>query len=46
MIVDGQQRLSTIFEFSADGFTTARLKEDPALEPVEPNKRFSQQLPD
>src|SRR5216110_1129309 len=38
-IVDGQQRLSTIFEYLADGFPTSRLKEDPCLEPIEPNKR-------
>jgi hypothetical protein len=40
-IVDGQQRLSTIFEYLADGFPTSRLKEDPCLEPIEPNKRYS-----
>ncbi|HET8841051.1 MAG TPA: DUF262 domain-containing protein [Ktedonobacteraceae bacterium] len=38
-IVDGQQRLSTILEFFADGFATLRLREDPALSLIEPNKR-------
>ncbi len=45
-IVDGQQRLSTILEYLADGFATSRLREDPALSLVEPNKRFSQLSPD
>jgi len=40
-IADGQQRLTTILEFLADGFATARLREDPALGLIEPNKRFS-----
>jgi hypothetical protein len=44
-IIDGRQRLTTILEFMADIFPTARvgvrLKEDPCLEPVEPNKRYS-----
>ena len=44
-LIDGQQRLSTILEYMADGFATARegvrLKEDPCLVPVEPNKRYS-----
>lgn len=39
---DGQQRLTTILEFLADGFATARLREDPALSLIEPNKRYSQ----
>ena len=39
---DGQQRLTTILEFRADGFATARLREDPALSVIEPNKRYSQ----
>lgn len=42
LIFDGQQRLSTIFEYLADGFATARVREDPALDPLEPNKRYSQ----
>lgn len=40
-IVDGQQRLSAILEYLADGFPTSRLKEDPCLQPIEPNKRYS-----
>ncbi len=44
-IIDGRQRLSTILEYMHDAFPTARagvrLKEDPCLEPVEPNKRYS-----
>jgi 5-methylcytosine-specific restriction endonuclease McrA len=44
-IVDGQQRLSTILEYLADGFSTAHLKEDPCLVPIEPNKRYSHLSP-
>lgn len=44
-IIDGQQRLSTILEYLADGFPTARMKEDPCLQPIEPNKRYSQLSP-
>jgi hypothetical protein len=48
-IVDGRQRLSTVLEYMADGFPTARagtrLKEDPCLEPVEPNKHYSDLSP-
>jgi hypothetical protein len=44
-IVDGQQRLSTILEYFADGFPTAHLKEDPCLQPIEPNKRYSRLSP-
>jgi hypothetical protein len=44
-IIDGRQRLSTILDYMHDVFPTARigtrLKEDPCLEPVEPNKRYS-----
>ncbi|SRR5579875_1698926 len=41
-VVDGQQRLATILEFLADGFTTLRVRDDPVSSLVEPNKRFSQ----
>lgn len=41
-VADGQQRLTTILEFLADGFATLRVREDPALSLIEPHKRFSQ----
>jgi len=41
-IIDGQQRLSTIFDFMDDKFTTARLRDEPHYSPVEANKRYSQ----
>lgn len=44
-IVDGQQRLTTIIEYQANGFATARLKEDPCLVPIEPNKRYTSLSP-
>jgi hypothetical protein len=33
-------------EYLADGFATSRLREDPALSLIEPNKRFSQLFPE
>src|SRR5581483_3312123 len=45
-VADGQQRLTSILEFLGNGFTTLRLREDPALSMIEPNKRFSQLSPE
>jgi Protein of unknown function DUF262./HNH endonuclease. len=44
-LIDGWQRLSTIVEYLADGFATAKVNDDPALPPVEVNKRYSQLSP-
>ena len=41
-VVDGQQRLTTIFDFMDDKFTTLRLRDEPNYSPIEPNRRYSQ----
>jgi len=43
--VDGKQRILTILEFLADGFTTFRAKDNPPYGSLEPNKLYSQFLP-
>ena len=42
-VVDGQQRLTTIFEFLEDGFATAsyKTKDEPQYSPLEPNRIYS-----
>lgn len=47
-VIDGQQRLTTIFEFLDNKFTTTpnRSKDEPHYSPVEPNKRYSQLSPE
>jgi Protein of unknown function DUF262/HNH endonuclease len=41
LVVHGQQRLSTIIEYFADGFATSWFKDEPCLERLE-SKRYSQ----
>ena len=41
LVVHGQQRLSTIIEYFADGFATSWFKDEPRLERLE-SKRYSQ----
>jgi len=46
-VIDGQQRLSTIFEFMNDEFPTMKSnsKEEPGYAPIEPNKLYGQLSP-
>ena len=41
-VVDGQQRLTTLFDFRDDKFAMARLKDEPYTVPIEPGKRYSE----
>lgn len=41
-VIDGQQRLTTIFDYMDDKFTTAKVRDEPHYSPIEPNKRYSE----